>query len=83
MYEKGKPVEERTDPLRHSALLGSLNCWLCGAGAFMDCDITAHQEYANARYSCSVCSAPADEVCRPECTAANTLVDFLEAVQGL
>ncbi len=75
-------MEERTDPLRHSALLGSLTCWLCGSGAFTECDIAAHQEYANARYACSDCGAGAGEECRPECTAATTLLDFIGVVQG-
>ena len=74
---------DRTDPLRFSALLGSLNCWLCGAGAFTECDLTAHQEYANARYPCSACSAGAGEICRPDCPAANTLQDFIEVIHHL
>lgn len=71
------------DPLRYRALLGSLSCWLCGSGAFADCDLAAHQQYANARYACSACQAGAGEICRPDCPAATTTADFIDVVQGI
>lgn len=68
------------EPQRHSATLGSLSCPLCGAGPFVECDITTHQDYANSQYDCSVCGAAVGEICLPECPAADTLIKVLAGV---
>ncbi len=84
-----EPVGRRTQrtalcsPLRHTATLGSLNCWLCGAGPFTECDVVAHQAYANSLFSCTACGAEAGDVCAPKCSAANTVLDALSAVHAL
>lgn len=70
-------------PARHGALLGSLSCWLCGAISHAECDMATHQQYANAQFGCSVCGAPPQEVCLPDCPAANTLLDVYATVQHL
>ncbi len=72
-----------TLPSRHGATLDSLSCWLCGAVLHTECDIATHQQYANEQFECSVCGAPADEVCLPECPAANTLLDVCTTVKNL
>jgi hypothetical protein len=72
-----------TLPSRHGATLDSLSCWLCGAVLHTECDIATHQQYANEQFECSVCGAPADEVCLPECPAANTLLDVCITVKNL
>jgi hypothetical protein len=48
-----------------------------------ECDIATHQQYANEKFACSVCGAPPEEVCLPECPAANTLLDVCTTVQYL
>jgi hypothetical protein len=68
-------------PLRYTALLGSLNCWLCGSTTFADCDIAVHRNYANARYGCSACDAAPGEACHPGCRAASTVFDLLNVLQ--
>lgn len=70
------------ESLRYVALLGSLNCWLCGSATFADCDMSVHTEYANARYECSACGALPGAPCAPACAAATTVLGLLEVLQG-
>lgn len=70
------------DPLRYSVTLGSFACWLCGADALSQCDIVAHQEYANSTFPCTACGASAGDVCLPNCPAANTLTGVLTALHA-
>lgn len=82
MFDRGtRSSQTSSGPLRHSAALGSLTCGVCGAGPFVQCDITTHQEHANAQYPCTVCGAEAGEVCYFDCAAADTLIQILIGVQ--
>lgn len=84
MTMSSAPIEAfPPDPRRQSATLTSLACWLCGATAFAQCDVTAHQQYANAWFACTACDAKAGEICRPECDAANALIDLLAGIRAL
>lgn len=81
--ERARSAPRVADPLRHMSTLGSLSCWLCGAGPFVECDVAAHQEYANSLHECSACGAGLDEVCTPQCPAANAVMEALSAVQAV
>lgn len=81
MFERGAgPSESAKEPERHGFTLGTLTCHVCGAGPFVECDITTHQDYANARYPCTVCGAVAGEVCDFDCPAADTVLRVLMEV---
>lgn len=71
------------DPLRYAVTLNSFSCWLCGADAFSQCDIAAHQAFANSTFPCASCGAPAGDICEPGCQAANTLAGVLTALNPL
>lgn len=77
------PFPPSINPSRFEVTLGSFSCWLCGSDAFSECDIAAHQDYANTSFPCASCGAVAGDICHPSCDSANTLTNVLTAIQAI